>query len=91
MKRSTKYKEINVCLLERKVLRNSLIIFPKMVVVTKKNCWSVIKPFLTNKGHINGQEIILKCEDEAITESSVLTEMFSSHKFCRKNIWKKAN
>ena len=32
MKRSTKYKKANVCLLERKVLRNILRIFLKMVL-----------------------------------------------------------
>ena len=32
MKRSAKYKEINKCLLEIKVLRNILRIFPKMVL-----------------------------------------------------------
>ena len=32
MKRSKKYKEINVCLSERKVLKNILIMFPKMVL-----------------------------------------------------------
>ena len=36
----------------------------------------MMKPFLTNKGHINGEEIILKCDNETITESSVLAEMF---------------
>ena len=39
----------------------------------------MMKPFLTNKGHINGEEIILKCDNETITESSVLLEMFNSH------------
>ena len=29
-----------------------------------------MKPFLTNKGHINGERIILKCNNETITESS---------------------
>ena len=32
MKKSTKYKKTNVCLLERKVLRNILRIFLKMVL-----------------------------------------------------------
>ena len=32
----------------------------------------MIKPFLTNKGHIDGEEIILKYDNETITESSVL-------------------
>ena len=27
----------------------------------------------------NGEEIILKCDNETITESSVLVEMFNSH------------
>ena len=36
----------------------------------------MMKPFLTNKGHINGEEIILKCDNETITKSSVLAEMF---------------
>ena len=35
MKRSTKCKKTNVCPLERKVLRNILRIFPKMVFQTK--------------------------------------------------------
>ena len=48
-------------------------------VVTNKNFWSMIKPFLTNKDHINGEEIILKCDNETITESSVLAEMLNSH------------
>ena len=77
-KRSTKYKEINVCLLERKAL-NILRIFPKIVLLQIKFVWSMIKPFLTNKGHINGEEIILKCDNETITKSSVLAQMFNSH------------
>ena len=39
----------------------------------------MMKPFLTNKGHINGEETILKYANETITESSVLAEMFISH------------
>ena len=39
----------------------------------------MIKPFLTNKGHIDGEEIILKYDNETITESSVLALMFNSH------------
>ena len=39
----------------------------------------MIKPFLTNKGQMNGLEIILKCDNETVTESSVLAEMLNSH------------
>ena len=39
-----------------------------------------MKPFFTNNGHINGEELILKCDNnETVTESSVLAEMFNSH------------
>ena len=37
-----------------------------------------MKPFLTSKGHINGEEIILKCDNETVTASSVSAEMFNS-------------
>ena len=37
----------------------------------------MIKLFLKSKGHINGEEIILKCDNETITERSVLAEMFN--------------
>ena len=63
MKKDTKYNEIDVCLLERKVLRNILIIFPKIVLFQIKNFWSMIKPFLTNKVHINREEVILKTDE----------------------------
>ena len=38
-----------------------------------------MKAFLTNKGDINKKEIILKYDNETMTESSVLVEMFNSH------------
>ena len=41
-------------------------------VIANKIFWSMIKPFLANKCHINGEEIILKFDNETITESSVL-------------------
>ena len=51
----------------------------------------MIKPFLTNKGYINREEIILKCDNETITEGSVLAEMFTLHKYCRKNTGEKSS
>ena len=36
----------------------------------------MIKPFLTNKDQIKGEEIILKSHKETIPDSSVLSEMF---------------
>ena len=40
----------------------------------------MINPFPANKGHIiNREEIILKSDIEAVTDSSVLAEMLDSH------------
>ena len=39
----------------------------------------MIKPFLINKVHINGEKIILKSDNETVIDSSVLAEMFNSH------------
>ena len=57
-------------------------------VVVNENFWSIIKPFLSNKGQINVEEIIWKTDNETITDKSLLTEMFNSH-YCQKDIWKK--
>ena len=64
IKRSTKYKGINVS------LKNSIKKYFKNIsrdrVVSNKNFWNMMKPFLKNKGHIKGEEIILKCDNETI-------------------------
>ena len=49
------------------------------VRLQKKKIWSTIKPFLTNKCHINWEEKILKFNNETIVDISVLVDMFSSH------------
>ena len=72
MKRSTKYKEIKT---------------RKDGVVSNKKFWSMIKPFLTNKAHINEEEINLKCDNETIAESSVLVEMLNSFRFVQKPVY----
>ena len=76
------------------LLKNSIKKYFKNIsrdgVVSNKNFWNMMKPFLKNEGHIKGEEIILKCDNETITESSVLAEMFTLRKYCRKNIWKKS-
>ena len=54
--KSKKTKQI--CLLERK--QNFKNISKDGDVVTHEKSWSVNKPFLKNKGHIAGEERILK-------------------------------
>ena len=77
MKRSTKYKEINMCLLKKKSTKKYFMNISKSGVVSNKDFWSMTKRFLTNEGHINAEKIILKCDNETITESSVLAEMLT--------------
>ena len=36
-------------------------------VIANKIFWSMTKPFLANKCHINGEQIILKFDNETIT------------------------
>ena len=76
-----KYKiQRNKCVsLRKKSIKKYFKNISKDGVVSNKNFWSMMKPFLTNKGHNNEEEIILNCDNETITESSVLAQMFNSH------------
>ena len=40
--------------------------------VTNKNLLSLIKPFLTNKGHIDREKTVLETDNEAIIDSLVV-------------------
>ena len=57
-------------------------------VVSTKTFWDMRKPFLTNKGHIDREEIILKCDNETIAESSVLAEIFITQVLSKKHLEK---
>ena len=48
-------------------------------ITTDKNFLGTMKHFLTNKGHINSNEIIIKKGSKAITEGRELPETFSKH------------
>ena len=50
-----------------------------MVSILTKEFWKIIKPFLTNKGFLSGNEITLIENDEVITEEKILTEKFNNH------------
>ena len=52
-------------------MKTSTIQRNKFVSFRKKRIWSIIKPSLSNKRHINGDEIILKNGNETITDSPV--------------------
>ena len=44
-----------------------------------KNFWKVIKPFLTNKGFIDGNETTIVDGDEIISEEKELVKIFNEH------------
>ena len=46
---------------------------------TNKEFWKIIKPFLTNKGLLPGNELTLIENDEVITEEKILAEKFNNH------------
>ena len=48
-------------------------------VNTNKEFWKRMKPFLTNKGLLSGNEITLMENDEVTTEEKILAEKFNNH------------
>ena len=65
--------------LRKKSIKKYFKNISKDAVVSNKNLWNVMKPFLINEDHLNGVEIIIKCGNKIITERSVLAEMFNSN------------
>ena len=47
--------------------------------MNNKNFWKVIKPFLINKGFIDGNEITIVDGDEIISEEKELVKIFNEH------------
>ena len=47
--------------------------------MNNKNFWKVIKPLLTNKGFIDGNEITIVDGDEIISEEKELVKIFNEH------------
>ena len=60
-----------MCIPQKEYFKN----ISKFGAVTNKKFWCVRKPFLTNNGRINWEEIILKTDNETTADSSVLAEM----------------
>ena len=51
----------------------------KYGILTNKNVWRLIKPFLTNKGHFNHQDIMIFDGEKIITNETGLVEVFNNH------------
>ena len=70
----------NKCvLLRKKCIKNYFSKVTESGVSTNKEFWKIIKPFLTNKGFLPGNELTLTENDEVITEEKILAEKFNNH------------
>ena len=48
-------------------------------IVTNKEFWKTIKPFLTNKGCLENSDIMLINDDEMVTDDKTLAKTFNEH------------
>ena len=50
----------------------------KYGIATNKNVWNLIKPFLTNKGHLNYQDIVIFDGKKIITNETKIAEVLTT-------------
>ena len=48
-------------------------------IITNKNFWKAIKPFLTNKGCLEKSDIMLRDDEKMITDEKKLVQLFNDH------------
>ena len=48
-------------------------------IITNKNFWKAIKPFLTNKGCLENSDIMLRDGEKMITDEKKLVQLFNDH------------
>ena len=49
------------------------------VIVTNRELWKIIKPFLTNKGCLDNSNIMLRGDNKMITDGKRLAKLFDEH------------
>ena len=75
MKSCIKNKETNVLPLGGNVFHN----ISNNIIVTNKNFWNFIRPFLVNKGLLNSSEIMLRKEKRIITDTKEIVQVLNDH------------
>ena len=75
MKSYIKNKEINVSRFKRKVSET----IERKFLVTNRNFWKIIRPLLTNKGHLENAEIMLIRDKKIISNENGLLKAFNKH------------
>ena len=48
-------------------------------MVSNRDFWNLVKPFLANKGGLSGNDITLVKGGKVITDDYALTEIFNNH------------
>ena len=70
----------NKCVsLRRKSIKKYFNDITNYGIATSKNFWNSIKAFLTNKGHLNHQDIMIFDGKKLITNETELIEVFNNH------------
>ena len=65
--------------LRRKNIKSFLNKVSERGITTNKNFWTFIKPFLTNKGFLENNDITLIEENKVITSEEELAKTFNEH------------
>ena len=65
--------------IRKKSIRNYFNKIANENIVTNRNFWKIIKPFLTNKGHLENAEIMLIQDKKIISNENELVKVFNKH------------
>ena len=70
----------NKCVsIRRKAIKHYFSNLTSNGIITNKNFWKVIKPFLTNKGCLENRDIMLRDDEKMITDEKKLVQLFNDH------------
>ena len=73
-------KQSNKCdSIRKKSIRNCFNKIANENIVSNRNFWKIIRPFLTNKGHLENVEIMLIQDIKVISDEHELVKVFHKH------------
>ena len=71
-------KQRNRCVaIRKKSIRNYFNKIANRNIVTNRNFWKIIKPFLSNKGHLENVDIMLSHNNKIICNDRELVKIFN--------------
>ena len=78
MNNHTRNKEISVTI-HQKSIRNYFNKIANGNLVTNRNFWKIMKPFLSNKGHLENVDIMLNHNSKIVCNDHELVKVFNEH------------